>query len=126
MCVHKPNASSKYPGKTSAGVGAGVGVSLLTKVQPFIEVPTPKYESLEVRCQEAMVQECMNDLAEACLEVDHDMVCAMCNLTHAMSCANVGVLLVAGMQAAAGVSVGMGPLGEHEGGTSKGEGEGGG
>ena len=43
-----------------------------------------------------MVQEQANELAEVCLEVDCDMVCTMCDLTHAMGHTNVGVLSVAG------------------------------
>src|SRR6266436_2894396 len=64
-----------------------------------------------------------NELTEAHLEVDHDMVCAMHDLTHAMGCMNVGVLLVVGV-GAPGVSVGVGWLGEHEEGTSKEKGKG--
>ena len=53
-----------------------------------------------------------NELAEAHLEVDCDMVCAMHDLTCTMGCANVGVLSVVGW------------LGEHEEGTSKEKGRG--
>src|SRR5260221_8080390 len=93
MCVCKLNAlcdecctwrtKCKYPGKTSIRAGSGMGAGLLTKGQPVIVVPPPKCESLEVRCQEVAVWEWANELTEACLEVDCDMVCA-----------NVGVLLV--------------------------------
>ncbi len=69
VCVHKPNAlcdeccdqktKCEYPGKTSVRVGSGMGAGLLTKGQPVIMVPSPKCKSLEVRCQEVMVQECV-------------------------------------------------------------------
>src|SRR5258708_11154958 len=59
-----------------------------------------------------------NELTEVHLEVDHDMVCAMHDLTHAMGCMNVGVLLVVGV-GAPGVSVGVGWLSEYEEGASK-------
>ncbi len=81
MCVCKPDASCgecckqkmkcDYPGKTSIRVGS------LTKGQPIIMVPTPKHESLEVRHQEVVVWEWANELAEAHLEVDCNMVCTM-------------------------------------------------
>ncbi len=41
----------------------------------------------------------VNELTEAHLEVDCNMVCAMCDLTCTMSCMNVGVLSVAGARA---------------------------
>src|SRR5260221_10717229 len=101
MCVCKLNAlcnkchawrmKCKYPGKTNVGVGSGMGAGLLTKGWPIIVVPPPKHESLEVHCQEVAVQEQANELAEAHLEVDHDMVCAMRDLTCTMGHANVGV-----------------------------------
>src|SRR5258706_15364942 len=101
MCVCKLNAlcdecrtrrtKCKYPGKTNVGAGSP------TKGRPIVVVPPPKRESLEVRHQEVMVQEQVNELAEACLEVDCDMVCAMCDLTHAMGRTNVGVLSVVGV-----------------------------
>ena len=88
VCVRKPNASCdecharrtkcEYPGKTNIGAGSP------TKGRPVIVVPPPKRESLEVRCQEVAVRERANELAEARLEVDRDMVCTMCDLTHAM------------------------------------------
>ncbi len=64
-----------------------------------------------------------NELAEACLEVDHDMVCTMHDLTHTMGHANMGVLSVAGA-GAPGVSVGVGWSGECEEGASKEQGKG--
>ncbi len=125
MC--KPNASCdechtwrtkcKYPGKTNVGAGS------LTKGRPIVVVPPPKCESLEVQRQEAVVQEWANELTEACLEVDCDMVCTMCDLTHAMGHVNVGVLSVAGA-GAPGVSVGVGWSGECEEGASKEKGKG--
>ena len=51
------------------------------------------------------------------------MVCAMCNLTCTMGCANVGVLLVVGA-GVPGVSMGVGWSGEREEGTSKEKGKG--
>src|SRR5260221_10759258 len=99
VCVRKLNASCdecrarrtkcEYPGKTNVGAGSP------TKGRPVIVVPPPKHESLEVRHQEVVVWEQVNELTEAHLEVDHDMVCAMCDLTHAMGHANMGVLSVA-------------------------------
>src|SRR5260221_4379 len=133
MCVHKPNASCdkcqtwrmkcEYPGKTNVRAGSGVGAGLPTKGQPVVVIPPPKCESLEVQHQEVMVREQANELAEACLEVDRDMVCAMCDLTCAMGHANVGVLSVAGV-GAPGVSVGVGWSGECEEGASKEKGKG--
>src|SRR5260221_12446058 len=70
-----------------------------------------------------MVWERANELAEVRLEVDHDMVCAMCDLTCAMGHVNMGVLSVVGA-GAPGVSMGVGWLGEHEEGTSKEKGKG--
>src|SRR5258707_7192552 len=100
-----------------------MGAGLLTKGWPIIVVPPPKHESLEVQCQEVAVQEQANELAEACLEVDRNMVCAMCDLTHTMGCANVGVLSVVGA-GVPGVSVGVGWSGECEEGASKEKGKG--
>src|SRR5258708_3497172 len=100
-----------------------MGAGLLTKGWPIVVVPPPKHESLEVHCQEVTVQEWANELAEAHLEVDHDMVCAMRDLTCTMGHANVGVLSVAGA-GAPGVSVGVGWLGECEECTSKEKGKG--
>src|SRR5258708_36825603 len=61
MCVHKPDASCgechkqktkcEYPGKTSIRVG------LPTKGQPVVMYPTPKCESLKVRCHDVMMQD---------------------------------------------------------------------
>src|SRR5258707_6779125 len=106
MCVRKPNASCdecrtwrtkcEYPGKTNVRVGSGAGAGSPTKGQPVIVVPPPKCESLEVWHQEVTVWEQANELAEAHLEVDRDMVCTMRDLTCAMGRANVGVLSVAG------------------------------
>src|SRR5258706_6224034 len=133
VCVRKLNAlcnechawrmKCEYPGKTNVRVGSGMGAGLPTKGWPIVVVPPPKCKSLEVRHQEVAVWEQANELTEAHLEVDHDMVCAMCNLTCAMGHANVGVLSVAGA-GAPGVSVGVGWLGEHEGGASKERGKG--
>src|SRR5258708_233945 len=81
----------EYPGKTNVGAGSGAGAGLPTKGQPIVVVPPPKCESLEVRCQEVAVQEQVNELAEAHLEVDHDMVCTMCDLTCTMGHTNVWV-----------------------------------
>src|SRR5258708_10038997 len=88
VCVRKPNASCdecrtrrtkcEYPGKTNVGAGSP------TKGRPIVVVPPPKHESLEVRHQEVAVREQANELAEVRLEVDHDMVCAMRDLTHTM------------------------------------------
>src|SRR5258708_3584132 len=113
----------EYPGKTNVRAGSGVGAGLLTKGWPIVVVPPPKCESLEVQRQEAVVQEWANELTEACLEVDCDMVCTMCDLTHAMGHVNVGVLSVAGA-GAPGVSVGVGWSGECEEGASKEKGKG--
>src|SRR5260221_13367230 len=128
MCVHKPNASCnecrawrtkcEYPGKTNIRVGSGMGAGSPTKGRRVIVVPPPKCKSLEVWHQEVAVWEQANELAEACLEVDHDMVCAMRDLTCAMGRANMGVLSVVGV-GAPGVSVGVGWSGEREEGTSK-------
>src|SRR5258707_1242619 len=128
VCVCKPNASCnechaqrmkcEYPGKTNVGAGSGTGAGSPTKGQPVIVIPPPKHESLEVRRQEVAVRERANELAEAHLEVDHDMVCAMRDLTRAMGRVNMGVLSVAGA-GAPGVSVGVGWSGECEGGASK-------
>src|SRR5258705_6622524 len=128
MCVRKPNAlcdecrtrrtKCKYPGKTNIRAGSGMGAGSPTKGQPVVVVPPPKRESLEVRHQEVVVQERANELTEAHLEVDHDMVCAMCDLTCTMGHTNVGVLSVVGA-GAPGVSVGVGWSGEHEEGASK-------
>src|SRR5258706_196237 len=92
VCVRKPNALCEYPGKTNVRVGSGAGAGSPTKGQPVVVIPPPKRESLEVRRQEVAVQERANELAEAHLEVDRDMVCTMRNLTCTMGCANVGVL----------------------------------
>src|SRR5258707_12483545 len=133
MCVRKPNASCdeccarrtkcEYPGKTNVGVGSGMGAGSLTKGRPVVVVPPPKCESLEVQHQEVMVREWANELAEARLEVDRDMVCAMHDLTRAMGRTNVGVLSVAGAGAPGG-SVGVGWSGGRGGGASKEKGEG--
>ena len=65
---HKQKTRCEYPGKPNAGGG------LPMKGQPVVLVSSPKCESLEVQCQEVMVQEQANDLAEAHLDVDCDMV----------------------------------------------------
>ncbi len=69
------------------------------------------------------MQEWVNELTEVHLKVDHNIVCAMHNLTHAMGHVNMGVLSVVGA-GAPGVSVGVGWLGEHGEGTSKEKGKG--
>src|SRR5258708_21297162 len=120
---HTQRTKCEYPGKTNIGAGSGAGAGLPTKGQPVVVIPPPKCESLEVRHQEVVVQERANELTEAHLEVDHDMVCAMCDLTCTMGHTNVGVLSVVG-GGAPGVSVGVGWLGEHEEGTSKEKGKG--
>src|SRR5258708_36928203 len=117
MCVRKPNAlcdkchaqrtKCEYAGKPNIGVGSGAGAGSPTKGQPVIVIPPPKRESLEVQHQEVAVQERANELAEAHLEVDRDMVCAMRDLTCTMGHANVGVLSVVGA-GAPGASMGVG------------------
>src|SRR5258708_39155695 len=79
VCVRKLNASCdecraqrtkcEYPGKTNIGAGSGAGAGSLTKGQPVVVVPPPKRESLEVRRQEVVVWERVNELTEAHLEV---------------------------------------------------------
>src|SRR5258708_15658110 len=113
----------EYPGKTNVGAGSGTGAGSPTKGRPVIVVPPPKHESLEVRRQEVAVWERANELAEACLEVDRDMVCTMRDLAHAMGCVNVGVLSVVGAGVPGG-SVGVGWSGEREEGASKEKGKG--
>src|SRR5258708_6333686 len=121
--VCKLNASCEYPGKTNVRAGSGMGAGLPTKGRPVIVVPPPKCESLEVQHQEVMVWEQVNELAEARLEVDHDMVCTMHDLTRAMGHVNVGILLVVGV-GVPGVSMGVGLSGEHEEDASKEKGKG--
>src|SRR6266436_2225893 len=109
MCVRKLNASCnkghtrrmkcEYPGKTNVGAGSGTGAGSPTKGRPVIVVPPPKCESLEVQHQEVAVWEWVNELAEVCLEVDHNMVCTMCDLTCVMGHVNMGVLSVVGVGA---------------------------
>ena len=133
VCVRKPNASCdecrarrmkwEYPGKTNVRAGSGAGAGSPTKGQPVIVVPPPKRESLEVRCQEVAVWERANELTEAHLEVDRNMVCAMRDLTRTMGRMNMGVLSVAGA-GAPGVSMGVGWSGEREEGASKEKGKG--
>src|SRR5258708_6926637 len=123
VCVRKPNASCEYPGKTNVRAGSGMGAGLPTKGQPIIVVPPPKCESLEVWRQEVAVWEQVNELTEAHLEVDCDMVCTMHDLTCTMGCTNMGVLSVAGA-GVPGVSVGVGWSGECEEGASKEKGKG--
>src|SRR5258707_3488459 len=133
MCVRKPNAlcnkcrarrtKCKFPGKTNIGAGSGMGAGSPTKGRPVIVVPPPKHKSLEVRHQEVAVQERVNELTEAHLEVDHDMVCAMRNLTHTMGHVNMGILSVVGA-GAPGASMGVGSSGEWEEEASKEKGKG--
>src|SRR5258708_5826281 len=127
VCVHKPNAlcdecrarrtKCEYPGKTNIRAGSP------TKGWPIVVVPPPKCESLEVRHQEVVVREQANELAEAHLEVDRNMVCTMHDLTCAMGHVNMGILSVAGA-GGPGVSMGVGWSGEHEEGASKEKGKG--
>src|SRR5258708_4447374 len=100
-----------------------MGAGSPTKGWPIIVVPPPKHKRLEVQHQEVMVWERANELTEAHLEVDHDMVCTMRDLTCTMGHTNVGILSVAGA-GAPGVSMGVGWSGEHEEGTSKEKGKG--
>src|SRR6266436_4411323 len=137
VCIHKPNTSCdachdwktkcEYPGKSGigAGVSSGTGTSSPMKGRPIIVVPSPKHESLEVRCQEITVREQANELTEVHLDVDCDMVYAMCDLADTMDCTSMGGS--AGSSAGgqmAGVSVGVGWLGRSDGGVSKGKGKG--
>src|SRR5258708_18160390 len=140
MCIHKPNAlcdacrdqkmKCEYPGKSGIGVGSGAGassgtgMSSPTKGQPIVIVPSPKHESLEVQHQEIAVWEQVNELAEAHLDMDCDMVYAMCDLADAMDRMSVGGS--AGSSAGgwtAGVSVGVGWSGGSDRGVSKGKGK---
>src|SRR5258708_16631830 len=123
VCVRKLNALCKYPGKTNVGAGSGMGAGSPTKGWAIVVIPPRKCKSLEVEHQEVVVQEWANELTEVHLEVDCDMVCTMRDLTHAMGCANVGVLSVVGV-GAPGVSVGVGWSGEREEGASKEKGKG--
>src|SRR5260221_2749426 len=99
VCIHKPNASCdaccdwkmkcEYPGKSGVGAGSGAGASSGTGMSSPMKgrpVTSPKCKSLEVRCQEIAVWEQANELTEACLDVDHDMVYAMHDLADAMDC----------------------------------------
>src|SRR5258708_40084608 len=106
MCIHKPNTSCdachdrkmkcEYPGKSGvragSGMGAssGVGMSSPMKGRPVIIIPSPKHESLEVQCQEIAVWEQANELTEAHLDVDCNMVHTMCDLADAMDCTSMG------------------------------------
>ena len=138
MCIRKPNTSCdachdqkmkcEYPGKSGIGVGSGAGVSSGTgmsspmKGQPVVVIPSPKHESLEVQCQEIAVWEQVNELTEAHLNVDRDMVYVMHNLADTMDCMSMGGS--AGSSAGgrmAGVSVGVGWLGRSDRGISKGK-----
>ena len=73
----------EWPGKSAK---PSTSVSLPTRDQPVVLVPAPKWESLEVHCQEITVCEQVNKLTEVHLEVDHKMVATMQNLTDAMGC----------------------------------------
>src|SRR5258708_23621905 len=140
VCIRKPNASCdacrdwkmkcEYPGKSGIGAGSGVGVSSGVgmsspmKGRPVIVVPSPKCKSLEVQHQEIMVREQANELTEACLDVDHNMVYTMCDLADAMDRTSVGGS--AGSSTGgwmAGVSVGVGWSGGSDRGVSKGKGK---
>ena len=119
VCVRKPDQACdlccackmkcEWPSKSAK---PSTSMSLPTRDWPIVLVPAPKWESLEVCCQEITVQEWVNELAEAHLEVDHKMVIAMQNLTDAMGCLGVGSLTCSGT---GGVSVGMDWPGECEG-----------
>src|SRR6266436_4179793 len=77
VCVCKPNTlcdacrdqktKCEYPGKSGirvgsgAGASSGMGMSSPMKGRPVIVIPSPKHESLEVRCQEIVVLEWVND-----------------------------------------------------------------
>ena len=135
MCVRKLNAlcdachdqkmKCEYPGKSGIRMGSGVGVGSPMKGQPIIIVPSPKCKSLEVWCQEIVVQEWVNKLAEAHLEVDCDMVHVMCDLTDTMDHTRMGGSVGSSTGGwVAGVSVGVGWSGRSEGGISKGKGKG--
>src|SRR5258707_92794 len=99
----------EWPGKSAK---PSTSMSSPTRDQPVVLVPAPKWESLEVHCQEIAVWERVNKLAEACLEVNHEMVITMRNLTDAMGCLGMGSSTCSGT---GGVSVGMDWPGEHEG-----------
>src|SRR5258708_27210324 len=99
----------EWPSKSAK---PSTSVSLPTRDQPIVLVPTPKQESLEVRHQEITVQEQVNELAEVHLKVDHEMVTTMWNLMDAMGCLGMGSSTCSGM---GGISVGVDWPGEHEG-----------
>src|SRR5258708_34551216 len=80
MCIHKPNASCEYPGKSGIGAGSGMGASsgmgMISpmKGQPVIVIPSPKCKSLEVRHQEIAVREWASEIAEANLTAERNIV----------------------------------------------------
>src|SRR5258708_10736098 len=98
----------EWPSKSAK---PSTSASLPTRDQPIVLVPAPKWESLEVHHQEITVQEQANELTEARLKVDHEMVIAMQNLTDAMGCLGVGSSTCSGM---GGCSVGVDWPGERE------------
>ena len=104
MCKTK----CEWPGKSAK---PSTSMSSPTRDWPIVLVPTPKWESLEVHRQEIAVRERANELAEACLEVDCNMVITMRNLMDAMGHSGVGSLTCSGT---GGVSVGVDWPGEHE------------
>src|SRR5258708_20226936 len=134
MCICKLNASCdaccdwkmkwEYPGKSGIRARSGTGASSPMKGQPVIIIPSPKHESLEAQHQEIAVQEWANELTEAHLDMDHDMVHMMHNLTDAMDHMSMGGLagLSTGGQVA-GVSMGVCWLGGSDRGISKGKGK---
>src|SRR5258708_30551458 len=98
----------EWPSKSAK---PSTSMSSPTRDWPIVLVPTPKWESLEVRCQEIAVWEWANELAEVHLEVNCKMVVTMQNLTDTMGHLSVGSSTCSGM---GGVSVGMDWPGEHE------------
>ena len=119
VCIHKPNQACdlccahkmkcEWPSKSAK---PSTSVSSPTRDWPVVLVPAPKQESLEVHRQEIAVQEWANELTEAHLEVNCEMVITMWNLTDAMGHSGMGSSTCSGM---GGVSVGMDWPGECEG-----------
>ena len=92
--------------------------------QPVVIIPQPWCESLEVCHQGIAMWEWANELTEAWLKVDCDMVHAMCKLANAMSHVCVGGPVgLANSGQAVEDSEGVGWLGEGRG-ASKGKGKG--
>src|SRR5258706_14451570 len=97
MCKTK----CEWPSKSAK---PSTSASSPTRDQPIVLVPAPKWESLEVHHQEITVWEWANELTEGCLEVDHEMVATMWNLTDTMGRSGMGSSTCSGM---GGVSVGV-------------------